>query len=824
MIFFLISMWASGALASTTLGRQDTANAGAQSSQPAETAPVPIPEIVARSQEVSAALRAMEAGLDSDTSIALAGERLPALAREIDARAGETSRILGAQPSLETLRKIEADWLALNASLPAWKRDLQARATRLETDLERLASFVATWEQTLESAKSSGVPQEILDRVEATIALIRRTRERVERRRAHVLTLQSRVFEQEARINETIALIRQTREAAVSRLFFRDSPPLWSASLWTRSMDDLLSEGRESIAAQRMALGEYAGRQTERFILHAVLFLLLVALLYSARRRKETLMQDRTWAEKEPDLKPAMIIFKLPVATALLLSILASTWIYPQAPRALGALLGAVALVPAIIVLRHLVERKMLPLTSALAVFYFIDRLRELAASGLLTSRLLLLAEALGAILFLAWLIKRTRPEETSDAAPNRKWKIITLAARTGLVIFAFVSIANALGYVGLARIIGNAAMGSAYIAVTLYAVLQILYSLVTLALRVRPLVMLGMVRAHEALLFRRAQIALRWVAAFIWVLLTLDLLALREPLFARARSVLGAEFALRAIHVSLGDVVIFILTVWFSFLLSRFLRFALEEEVYARVELARGIPYAVSTMLHYVVLLIGFFLAMAAIGVNLDRFAILAGALGVGIGFGLQNIVNNFVSGLILLFERPVKVGDTVQLGERGGELKRIGLRASIMRTWEGSEVIVPNGGLISEEVINWTLSDQQRRMEMSVGVAYGTDPERVIELLTEVASSHPDVMEDPAPQALFVGFGDSSLDFILRAWTDHFDRWMTIRSELMVGINTALREARISIPFPQRDLHFQSIAPEAGKALLGTMSDSQK
>jgi small-conductance mechanosensitive channel len=210
-----------------------------------------------------------------------------------------------------------------------------------------------------------------------------------------------------------------------------------------------------------------------------------------------------------------------------------------------------------------------------------------------------------------------------------------------------------------------------------------------------------------------------------------------------------------------------------------------------------------VTTLVHYTVLLVGFLLAFAAMGLDLNRFTILAGAFGVGIGFGMQNIVNNFVSGLILLFERPIQVGDTVQMGELVGEITRIGIRSSAVRTWQGAEVIVPNASFISEAVTNWTLSDRMRRIEIKVGVAYGTDPERVLELLSKVAADHPLVLTEPAAVALFLGFGDSALDFELRVWTNRFEQWVRIRSELNVAVNAALRDADITIPFPQRDVH---------------------
>ena len=299
----------------------------------------------------------------------------------------------------------------------------------------------------------------------------------------------------------------------------------------------------------------------------------------------------------------------------------------------------------------------------------------------------------------------------------------------------------------------------------------------------------------------------LRWLAIISWIILTLNVFSIREPIYGFIKEIFSAQFGFGSFHISLGDIVAFGVTVWLAFLISRFVRFVLEEDVYPRVTLAGGIPYAITTMTHYVILIVGFFLAIAALGVDLTKFTILAGAFGVGLGFGLQNIVNNFVSGLILLFERPVKVGDVIQLGEHQGDLKRIGLRASVVRTLQGSEVIVPNGQLISEEVINWTFSDQQRRLEINVGIAYGNDPAEVIKILTEAVADHPDVLKQPAPGCLFLGFGDNSLDFQARAWTAKTSQWVVVQSDLAVAMNKALTEAGIEIPFPQRDLNLKIV-----------------
>ncbi len=257
--------------------------------------------------------------------------------------------------------------------------------------------------------------------------------------------------------------------------------------------------------------------------------------------------------------------------------------------------------------------------------------------------------------------------------------------------------------------------------------------------------------------------------------------------------------------------------------MVSRFIRFILDEDILPRMPLPRGAPAAAAKMAHYVILLAGFFLAISAAGIDLSRFAILAGALGVGVGFGLQTVVNNFVSGLILLFERPIQLGDRVQVGDLTGAVKHIGIRATIVRTREGSEVIVPNANLVSSEVINWTLSDPRRRVSVPVGVAYGTDPERVIDLLLRAAREDSDILEHPAPTALFLGFGESSLDFSLRAWTAQSHTYEQVRSELALGVNAALVEAGVKIPFPQRDLHVRSTDSGAGKLVAEPRSQEK-
>ena len=783
--------------------------------------PIPLSDIVSQAETTSKKLRETQSRFADNPGVAVIEEELPPLTKELDSREPETNQLLTTKPSLETLRKTEQDWKSLAAKFPAWKDELKTQINILDKQTNDLKNLNTLWLQTLESLKilpvpapdaantnsavpttgGTSIPPEVLQKIQTTIAAIQQTQKQVEAQRGKLLTLQTRLSEQESRVNQTLALIAQVREEALSHLFVRDSPVIWNVQSGVDSANGLLRQTKDSFVTQAKALNEYAYRRGDRFFLHGMLLVFLIGGLFWARRGVRPKVQE------EPKLKQATVVFEYPVSTALILTILVSGWLYPQAPQILSSLLGAAALIPGIIILRNLIEKSLFPILNALVVFYFIDRLRETTAALPLISRILFLAEMLGAIIFLVWVLRSKHLSGKIEVKHQRIFTTIKKIIPFALGIFTASFIANIFGFVSLARIVGSGILSSAYIALIFYTALRIAESLLIFAVRIRPFSALGMVKTHRRMLQDKLLRGLRWLAVIAWIILTLNAFSIREPVFAFFTDILTAQAGYASFHVSLGDVISFAVTVWLSFLLARFVRFVLQEDVYPRVNLAGGIPYAITTMSRYVILIVGFFLAIAAFGVDLTKFTILAGAFGVGLGFGLQNIVNNFVSGLILLFERPVKVGDVVQLGEHQGNLKRIGLRASVVRTLQGSEVIVPNGQLISEKVINWTFSDQQRRLEINVGVAYGNDPAEVIKILTKAVSSHPDVLKDPAPGCLFLGFGDNSLDFQARAWTSKTSQWVVVQSDLAVAMEAALRDAGIEIPFPQRDLNVKLV-----------------
>lgn len=427
--------------------------------------------------------------------------------------------------------------------------------------------------------------------------------------------------------------------------------------------------------------------------------------------------------------------------------------------------------------------------------------------------RLLMLAEGtLGAALLLAVLRRVPR----GSAKPQDLWgKLRWIALRAWLLAYLLGTLVLALGLVHTGTTLISGATTSLLGAVVWTAVHRILAEAARVTIQATPSREPRPDHLRRRFVTRRLGLGLAALFALVWARTTLGALTLWEPAVRSGGELLALSVEIGSLHVSLGSLVALGLGVLLAVYGARAVRSVLDEDLLPHTRLTAGTRAATSTSAYYGLLLVGLFLTIGAAGVELDKLTLIAGALSVGIGFGLQNLVQNFVAGLILIFGRPINVEDRIQLGELSGIVRQIGFRASTVRTFQGAEVIVPNSDLISTQVINWTLSDPNRRLEIDIGVAYGTDPERVVTLLVEIARAHPEILDSPAPDALFLSHGSSSLDFQLRAWTRNVTDWPNIRSELTMAINRALQQEGIEIPFPQRDLHLRSLPPELARTL---------
>jgi len=259
-------------------------------------------------------------------------------------------------------------------------------------------------------------------------------------------------------------------------------------------------------------------------------------------------------------------------------------------------------------------------------------------------------------------------------------------------------------------------------------------------------------------------------------------------------------------VRISFSKVVAAIVTFVVVYAITRFIQRTAETKLFPRTKLDIGLQNSLKTLIGYTGLVVAFMASVGALGFDFSNLAIIAGALSVGIGFGLQSIVNNFVSGLILLFERPIKVGDWIVTSAGEGTVKKISVRSTEIETFDRSSIIVPNSELISSSVTNWTHKTTLGRVVVDVGVSYDEDPEKILAILNEIGRDSPQALSYPAPFAYFQGFGDSSLNFDLRVYIRDINNTLSVKRDLRVAIFKRFREEGVEIPFPQRDLHLRS------------------
>lgn len=753
---------------------------------PAESS---LSELASDLEQGRQAMQEVEANLEGDSTTAEVESSLQELVNQVAQDHPLVRLRLAQNPSTAELRDLEAQWRALGNPVAAWRKRLSQRATALDEVQSRLRGLETKWQ----NVRRLELPRELQEVGESLRERLLQARGKASQERDRLLVVTDRLSALDQEIRATQSSLVSAREALVKQVLVQDSPPVWALDLNDLEGERLLHRIGESLQMQGRDLLVYLSSASQGMLLHLLSFsLILLGLTWSGKR-------VRPWTVVEPALKRPAQIFQTPWTTSFLLVFLLTPWLYPQPPMILKALLGATALLPAAMVLRRLLDKSYLVTLKLTLGLFFLDGVRALLAPQLLLSRVLFTFEISVVLIFLAWRVRRQpQGERPTGRTAALRWLAL------GAYLVAWVALNS--GFVNLGYLVGQAALNSTYLAILLRALLQVVDGVYLLCLRTPPLSLLASVRNYRPLYRQR----LRWfsytLAQTFWLIVTLDFVALWQPLLVGLGALVRFELQLGSLSLSLGGAIGFVLCCYLTYQLSRWIRFQLSEDVYPRLGLTLGQSYTVSLMVHYLLLFWGLFFGLAALGLDTTKFAIVAGALSVGIGLGLQNVVNHFISGLILLFERPIEVGHTIEVAGMVGSLQRIGLRASVLRTPDGSEIIVPNGELLSSRVTNWTLSDQRRMLKLDFGVAYGNDPARVCALLLQVAKEHADVLQEPGPEALLTDLGENALHLQLRAWTDCAARWASIRSELLMRAYQVLQEQGIQIPFPTRTIHLHT------------------
>lgn len=487
-----------------------------------------------------------------------------------------------------------------------------------------------------------------------------------------------------------------------------------------------------------------------------------------------------------------------PWATGIFVSVISFSYLYGSMPSfwRMGITLLA-ALSTAVLVTGVVSNPRKRLMIYLLAALFTITQVLQLIAFPAPLYRLYLTALCLLGIPVLM-LIARSN----QNAHDGRKdW--FTQALRWGAGILLVALVAQASGYSNLAERLINSSVSTVFLGLYFVMTLRLAQGAIRFVFA-HPVVIRHsfFYRYGDDLIDRLSTIAKIFIGSYSFLLLFV-IWGVYNSAGQAWDAFTNMSVKIGEMTVSLNMIALFSLALYFSFTFSWFLRSVLEAQIFPHRDLDRGIRDAIKKLLHYAIIFFGFLFAMSLAGVELKSFAFLAGAFGIGIGFGLQNIVNNFVSGIILLFERPVRVGDALVIDGKWCTVRKIGLRSTIVETPDRAEIIVPNSEFISQKVTNWTLSSSIARIVIPVGVAYGSDIDKVLALLSEAAKEHELILQNPTPSPIFTAFGASSLDFEMRVWVADADSMLAVRSALLQSIDRLFRQGGIEIPFPQRDVH---------------------
>jgi len=754
----------------------------------------------------------------SETTVA---PELEALAREMPKRRAElAARIAVAKESTRRSRRgvwvrdIRFSFAETIEQIELWHARATEASTALASARRRTTEILTFWRRVSELTREAKVASEVQRKTQEVVEAGQRAELALTRPESVIVPLQATLVEM--RDMTTAFLVYAEREGpSLMKDARRRDFPIWRALADVQSLVAAIGTPKEPFAGigktvrYMLQMGKlFWATSAEKLVAHGVLVFLTLLGMFGLRARAGG------WQGDQPEAQAAQQVVAHPIATSLLLGAVASLSLYAAVPTIITLSLYVIAMGGALTLFPHLLEPRVTRIGYVLCAFMALDALRLLLLEIVALERLVLTAELIVVSVLLVRTLspRRWRTSPFAQTSPGLSRAVAGLWC-AGASVGALAAI---FGRGSVAEILGGGVLVSMYLALILTAAFRAAGGTVWMLTQLRFLDSVNVVQKHRGRIVQSLSTVLRSGAFLLWAWLSLRYLTLSHSAEQMISGVLHASLEVGSLKISLGDLVFLALGAFLAVRVARIVRLVLDEDVVLRLQLSEGTAQVTSISAYYAMLLFGFGCTLAAAGIQLDRLTVLAGALGVGIGFGLQNVVQNFVAGLLLLFGGPIKIRDKIQVGDLTGEVLSIGFRSSTVRTPQGAEVIVPNSKLITDQVINWTMSDRKRRLEIPISVEHGSDPRLVMRLLEEVGRSHAKVLAEPPPQAVFLQRG-ASLEFQLQAWVT-FDDSASVRSELTLALNERLADEQVELPAATSDVNVVNIDDMVGKLRAAT------
>ena len=711
---------------------------------------------------------------------------------------------------LDKINRFENNAKEYNIKLDRQKKVISKWRSQINEKQQRINFDIQNWQLTKDSlnaiqsdVKETDPNQTSIDSTQTSIDstqtnILNRVNEQVEKSLKSLALLQDnlrlwndRLTETEnahtvaeGEINEINSLLSSKRKAILNNIWTAEYSPIWSMQKDVSISNN--SKFKVIIHSRIEDLKKSVNSHTDFYyaIFFSFIFILSIVLFLKIKSRKAPIANPTS-------LWDTHLLVKYPIlSTFILLSFV--LFIFYSIPLELKALLFLISIIPFAILLWELNPKRGAH-TVGLFVFYclaFIS-IPYLGESIILLRYGLLFLNGLSILLLL--LLGNNRElldEEKSYWLGPLPFLIYTL-----IFINILAVIGNLIGNVQLAMILTETSIGTFLAFTIIKESVKLVYSFLYLLIMQLLSNISNIIKDDNEEVLNGLYRLLKFCGYFLWLYVILGLLKIREILMDNLLNFINKPLNIGELSISLSNVIAFFLIIQLSLWISQFLRYFLDKEVYPRTNIDKGVASTFSIMIRYSLIVLGFMLALAGAGVKYSNIAIGLGALGVGIGFGLQNIVANFISGIILALERPIKIGDIIKVGEVEGEVKDIGMRASQIRSWEGADVFIPNGSLISGNLANKTYKDRKRRLDLEVRLALGSDIPAASQVVLDAANTVPELFN---PYINFVGVKEGAAVLNVYGWVNDYSQSFAVGTLFRAAVYQKLINGGFELPVP--------------------------
>ena len=698
---------------------------------------------------------------------------------------------------LKTIDELNQKWDIYLKQLEEWQAVLKARLELYDEYHVTLKKLTELWSETHINADKKQAPEAIQNHIASVLIKIETLNNKTKANYDMLLTNSQLIADKILKINVKKNQLLNARSELLSNIFVVDAAPI-TAMIRTTPLNffEYIHDGRDYVKSFYQNVTIYFTNHVhELYELFIYIFLIsaMMGHIYFLNRK------DALFTQGEQDTDHRFAFIKRPFSTIAVLTVFAATFVFSDRSLEFKYLQVFILIIPLVRLLRNIVDRHFMPYIYIFFILYVV----EFFELGITTYGLMerLSALALIASMFTIVCLAQREKKNIINGQLSSLFRYSTKFLFLLCILLGIAFIANAYGTVALSERITSVAITTLAAILMFYVLANILSGLITIFIRRRIVNAHHLIQQERAYKLERNVVGLITLAMFAWWgLMMVNIFGAKEMLLEWTDSILAYSWKFGDLTFSVQSIFNFFIILVITWLIARLVRIILELEVFMRFKLPRGVPTAIATMSNHTIYFIGIVAALSTLGVTMQEFALIGGALGVGIGFGIRNIVANFISGIIMLFERPVQIGDTIEINNTMGKVQTIGSRATSIKTFDGSEVLIPNADFISADVTNWTLSDERRRAALLIKVDFDSDIEKVLELMSGVAETHEHVLKDPKPMATFQGFGDYYLEFKLYYWLS--TEIIRTKSDVAIGVYKSLRENGIKIPTPTRSI----------------------